>query len=84
MEGSGQEDDREDAISEAVSKVVELVDEVVSGEIPAVTEAVPETSDDEVVTADEPSDEIKPQNREKVEQAQMCSDPRKRDKKTDE
>ena len=35
-------------------------------DVPGVTEAIIEASNDEVVTADEPSDEIKPQNREKV------------------
>ena len=35
-------------------------------DVPGVTESIIEASNDEVVTADEPSDEIKPQNREKV------------------
>ena len=44
MEGSGQEDDREVAISEAVNKVVELVDEVVSNLSDSITEL--EVNDD--------------------------------------
>ena len=50
VEGSGQEDDREVAISEAVNKVVELVDEVVSNLSDSITDLeVNDDKDNEII-----------------------------------